>query len=118
MKYFKFLFTALLVLGLVIGAYALTTATASVSKTECCCKDSCPMKNKDASKTAGDNSGCCGDSCPMKSKDGGGKENASGCCSCCGDSCPMKSKDNSASGGKKDCCEGKESCPMKKKENG
>ena len=103
MKKFTFLFTALLVLGLVIGAFALSGG-AGAAKAGCCCKDSCPLKSKDKSAETDKQSCCC---------DGG---------SCCKDgSCPMKSKDKTASsdkGEKKDCCEGKESCPMKKKENG
>lgn len=124
MKKFTFLFTALLVLGLVIGAFALS-GSPSLSRADCCCKDSCPMKNKDKSAETDQHSCCCDGgscckvgACPMKSKDSAGTQHASGDCSCCGDSCPMKSKDKSASADKKDCCEGKESCPMKKKENG
>ncbi|HEV7643045.1 MAG TPA: hypothetical protein VGO50_03810 [Pyrinomonadaceae bacterium] len=128
MKKLTFLFTALLVLGLVIGAFALSGSSAVVTKADCCCKDSCPMKSKDKSADTDkhscccDGGSCCKDgACPMKGKDASGSEHASGECSCCGDSCPMKSKDKTASsnkGDKKDCCEGKESCPMKKKENG
>lgn len=94
MKKLTFVFTIMLVLGLVIGAFALSSSSAVVTKADCCCKDSCPLKSKDSA----------------------GKEHASCDCSCCGDSCPMKSKDKTASsntGDKKDCCEGKESCPMK-----
>ncbi len=126
MKKLTFIFSVLLVLGLVIGAYALSTRSAA--KMDCCCKDSCPMKGK-ASSAAGEHSSCCDEtcckdgSCPMKNKDSAGKEHAAGDCTCCGDSCPMKSKDkaastaaadSAASGGKKDCCKDKESCPMKK----
>lgn len=120
MKKLTFIFSALLILGLVIGAYALSTR--SVAKTDCCAKDSCPMKSKDKNASDGKTSGCCDCSCckdgecPMKSKDSAKTENATGCCPCCGDSCPMKSKENSPSAEKKDCCKDKESCPMKKKE--
>ncbi len=128
MKKLTFVFTIMLVLGLVIGAFALSGSSAVVTKADCCCKDSCPLKNKETKSTdksaetdkhscCCDGGACCKDgACPMKSKGSAGasdKEHASGDCSCCGDSCPLKSKDKTASADKKDCCEGKESCPMK-----
>ena len=107
MKKITVIFSVLLILGLVIGAYALSSQP--VAKTDCCCKDSCPMKSKD--KTAkSEKDSCCGGencckdgSCPMKSGGSAKAENKSGCCPCCGgDSCPLKAKGKSADKDKKE----------------
>ena len=107
MKKITLIFSVLLILGLVVGAYAFSTR--SVSKTDCCCKDSSQTKSKDKTAKSEKDSCCCGENCcckdgacPMKSKDSAKTENASGCCPCCGDSCPMKAKGKTADKDKKE----------------
>jgi hypothetical protein len=119
-------FAILAVFGLTIAAYAYTqTSTATIAASASCCKDSCPMKNKDGNHAEhgkdhakGEGHSCCcsGGSCPMKGEHckGGDHAKMEGH-NCCGDSCPMKRKDGqaaAASGSEegKGCCDNCDCC--------
>lgn len=122
------LISALLVFGLAIVAYSVTTSSAkSNTPTSCCamkdcCKDGvCKMggeccKNHSAKEMSAmhnhNGDACCKDGkCSMNSdccKDGVCKM---GCCK--DGKCEMHKKDGEAKG---DCCQGKDSCPMHKGE--
>jgi hypothetical protein len=121
------IFAIVAVFGLAIAAFAYTrTNVTAIASASCCCKDSCPMKNKDGEHgkdhAKGEGHNCCGgDSCPMKGEHGkSGDHTKMEGHDCCGDSCPMKKKDGTATAtavsateeGKSccdncDCCKGK-----------
>jgi hypothetical protein len=123
------MFAIVAVFGLAIAAYAYTKTNVTTTTSASCCKDSCPMKNKDGNHAEhgkdhakGEGHNCCGESCPMKGEHGKSADHAKKeGHNCCGDSCPMKKKDGEAKTtavsaseeGKSycdncDCCKGKE----------
>jgi len=118
------IFAIVAVFGLAIAAFAYTQTTTSTTVSASCCKDSCPMKNKDGNNAEhgkdhakGEGHKCCGDSCPMKGEHAKGEAH-----NCCGDSCPMKKKDGpatataaSATEDGKSCCDNCECCKGKAK---
>lgn len=126
------IFALVAVFGLAIAAFAYTKTTVNTTASaSSCCKDSCPMKNKDGNHAGhgkdhaeGEAHKCCGDSCPMKGehdKAGGDHAKMEGH-DCCGDSCPMKKKDGEASAAaasaaddQKSCCDNCECCKGKAK---
>jgi hypothetical protein len=94
--------TAVFVLAFAAAVYAFNTTNNSDKTAASCCakKDSCPLKDKNASASAEkdstvsccDKADCCCKSgaCPMKSS---GEKGSADCCgNCCGGSCPMKNK--------------------------
>ncbi|MBK9154865.1 MAG: hypothetical protein IPM25_11730 [Chloracidobacterium sp.] len=120
-------FAIVAVFGLAIAAYAYTQTTFNTTASASCCKDNCPMKNKDAEHgkdhANGEAHKCCGDSCPMKGEHGKtGDHSKMDGHNCCGDSCPMKKKDGetmttavSASDEGKNCCDSCDCCKGKAK---
>lgn len=123
------IFVIAAVLGLAIAAFAYNQTNVGITAAASCCKDSCPMKNKDGhhaehgkDHAKGEGHDCCGDSCPMKAK-GGENVNAGGhgCCCCGGDSCPMKKKDGQGAAtsatddSSKNCCDNCDCCKDKAK---
>lgn len=121
------MFAIMAVFALAIAAYAYTKTTVKTSASVSCCKDSCPMKNKDAEHgkdhAKGEGHKCCGDSCPMKGEHGNtGDHSKMEGHNCCGDSCPMKKKDGeakattvAASEEGKSCCDNCDCCKGKAK---
>ena len=124
------IFAIVAMFSLGIAAYAYTQTTANTTASASCCKDSCPMKNKDANHgehgkdhAKGEGHTCCGDSCPMKGEHAKDGEHAKGeAHNCCGDSCPMKKKDGkatataaSATEDGQNCCDNCECCKGKAK---
>ena len=124
------IFAIVAVFGLAIAAYAYTKTNVKVAASASCCKDSCPMKNKDGNHAEhgkdhakGEGHNCCGDSCPMKGEHGKSGDHAKmEGHNCCGDSCPMKKKDGeakatavSASEDGKSCCDNCDCCKGKAK---
>ena len=94
--------TAVFVLAFAAAVYAFNTTNNSDKTAASCCakKDSCPLKDKNASASAEkdstasccDKTDCCCKSgaCPIKAS---GEKNSADCCAnCCGGSCPMKNK--------------------------
>ena len=122
------MFAIVALLGLAIAAFAYTrTTSTSTAMASCCCKDSCPMKNKDGEPgkdhARGEGHNCCGDSCPMKGEHGRSGDHAKmEGHNCCADSCPMKKKDGTAPATAvssteegKGCCDNCDCCKDKPK---
>ena len=121
------IFAIIAVFGLAIAAYAYTQTITRTTASASCCKDSCPMKNKDGQHgkdhAKGEGHNCCGDSCPMKGEHGKSGDHAKGeGHNCCGDSCPMKKKEGNATvtavsstEDGKGCCDNCECCKGKAK---
>ncbi len=124
------IFAIVAVLGLAIAASAYTQTNVAPTASISCCKDSCPMKNKDGNNAEhgkdhakGEGHKCCGDSCPMKAEHGKSGDHAKKeGHDCCGDSCPMKETDGEAKGnavsmteGEGGCCESCDCCKGKEK---
>ena len=124
-------FTIVAMFSFAIAAYAYRQTSTGTTASASCCKDSCPMKNKDGNHAEhgkdhakGEGHKCCGDSCPMKGDHAkGGEHHAKGeAHNCCGDSCPMKKKDDqtaatavSAMEDGKSCCDNCDCCTGKVK---
>ena len=115
--------SVVMILGLVIAAYAFqatTAATADTAKASCCNHDgSCPMKAK-GHEGQGEHAKM---SCPMKHGDQTAMASQAAavghsCCDCCDDSCPMKKGDAAATAASaaadgKSCCDNCDCCKDK-----
>ena len=125
------LFAIVAVSGLAIAAYAYTQIDVAPTASASCCKNVCPMKNKDGNNpeqgkdhAKGEGHKCCGDSCPIKGEHGkSGDHHGKGeAHKCCGDSCPLKKKDGGSKGtaismteGESGCCDCCDCCKGKEK---
>jgi hypothetical protein len=110
--------SVVMILGLVIAAYAFqatTAATADTAKASCCKQDgSCPMKAK-GHDGQGEHAKM---SCPMNHGDQSAMATHAvagdhSSCECCGDSCPMKKGGASAASATADgasCCDDCDCC--------